>query len=72
MAVVIAVATVNFAVHMRLRALVIIEDYIHRPVLKPFLLVAKTGIAYGAAVVLAAVKISAFGCNGSLSDSRRT
>ncbi|MGO4558219.1 succinate dehydrogenase, hydrophobic membrane anchor protein [Mesorhizobium sp. 2RAF21] len=62
-AVVVALALLNFAVHMRLGAQVIIEDYIHRPVLKPFLLMANIGIAYGAATVaiLALVKLSAFG-----------
>lgn len=62
-AVVVALALVNFAVHMRLGAQVIIEDYIHRPVLKPFLLMANIGIAYGTATVaiLALAKLSAFG-----------
>lgn len=62
-AAVFASALINFAVHMRLGAQVIIEDYIHRPVLKPFLLTANIGIAYGTATVaiLAVVKISAFG-----------
>jgi len=62
-AAVIALALGNFAVHMRLGAQVIIEDYIHRPVLKPFLLMANIGIAYGAATIaiLAVIKISVFG-----------
>jgi succinate dehydrogenase / fumarate reductase membrane anchor subunit len=63
MAALITLALVNFAVHMRLGTQVIIEDYIHSSVLKPFLLVANIGIAYGTATVaiLAVVKISAFG-----------
>ncbi len=62
-AAVVALGIVNFAVHMRLGAQVIIEDYVHRPVLKPLLLAANTGIAYGTAVVaiLALIKIFAFG-----------
>ena len=62
-AAIVALALVNFAVHMRLGAQVIIEDYIHRPVLKPFLLIANIGIAYGTATVaiLAVIKIGAFG-----------
>jgi succinate dehydrogenase / fumarate reductase membrane anchor subunit len=62
-AAIVALALVNFAVHMRLGAQVIIEDYIHRPVLKPFLLMANIGIAYGTATVaiLALVKLSVFG-----------
>jgi succinate dehydrogenase / fumarate reductase membrane anchor subunit len=62
-AAVVALTIVNFAVHMRLGAQVIIEDYVHRPVLKSFMLVANTGIAYCTAVVaiLALIKISTFG-----------
>jgi succinate dehydrogenase / fumarate reductase membrane anchor subunit len=62
-AVLIVMVIVNFAVHMRLGAQVIIEDYVHRPILKPILLVANTGVAYGAAIaaILAVIRISAFG-----------
>ncbi len=62
-AVLMVMAIVNFAVHMRLGAQVVIEDYVHRPVLKPFLLMINTGTAYGAAIVaiLAVIRISAFG-----------
>jgi succinate dehydrogenase / fumarate reductase membrane anchor subunit len=62
-AAIIALAIVNFAVHMRLGAQVIIEDYVHRPVLKPLMLAANTGIAYGVATIaiLALIKISVFG-----------
>jgi len=62
-AAIVALAIVNFAVHMRLGAQVIIEDYVHRPVLKPLMLVVNTGIAYGTATVaiLALIKISALG-----------
>jgi succinate dehydrogenase hydrophobic anchor subunit len=47
---------------MRLGAQIIIEDYVHRPVLKPLLLTANTGAAYGAAIaaILAVIRISAF------------
>jgi len=60
---VMVIVIVNFAVHMRLGAQVVIEDYVHRPVLKPLLLMINTGTAYGAAIVaaLAVIRISAFG-----------
>lgn len=62
-AVLMVMVIVNFAVHMRLGSQVVIEDYVHRPVLKPFLLMMNTGTAYGAAIVavLAVVRIVAFG-----------
>lgn len=62
-AVLIAMAVLNFAIHMRLGARIVIEDYVHRPVLKAFLLVVNTGVAYSAAIVaiLAVIKISTFG-----------
>jgi succinate dehydrogenase hydrophobic anchor subunit len=48
---------------MRLGAQVVIEDYVHRPVLKPLLLMINTGTAYSAAIVaaLAVIRIAAFG-----------
>ncbi|MFC3209033.1 succinate dehydrogenase, hydrophobic membrane anchor protein [Aquamicrobium soli] len=60
---VMVIVIVNFAVHMRLGAQVVIEDYVHRPVLKPLLLMINTGTAFGAAIVaaLAVIRISAFG-----------
>jgi succinate dehydrogenase / fumarate reductase membrane anchor subunit len=60
--VLIVMVIVNFAIHMRLGAQIIIEDYVHRPVLKPLLLTANTGAAYGAAIaaILAVIRISAF------------
>lgn len=62
-AVLMVMVIVNFAVHMRLGAQVVIEDYVHRPVLKPFLLMINTGTAYGAAIVavLAVVRIAVSG-----------
>lgn len=62
-AVLIAMAVLNFAVHMRLGARIIIEDYVHRPVLKAFLLTVNTGTAYGAAIVaiLAVTKVLVLG-----------
>jgi succinate dehydrogenase / fumarate reductase membrane anchor subunit len=62
-AVLLVLTIVNFAVHMRLGAQVIIEDYVHRPVLKPVLLMANTGLAYVAAIigVLATVRIAVTG-----------
>lgn len=63
MAVLMVMVIVNFAVHMRLGAQVVIEDYVHRPVLKPLLLMINTGTAYSAAIVaaLAVIRIAAFG-----------
>lgn len=62
-AVLMVMVIVNFAVHMRLGAQVVIEDYVHRPVLKPLLLMINTGTTYGAAIVaaLAVIRISVFG-----------
>lgn len=62
-AVLLVLMIVNFAAHMRLGAKVIIEDYVHRPVLKPILLMANTGVAYAAAVVgvLATIRIAVVG-----------
>jgi succinate dehydrogenase / fumarate reductase membrane anchor subunit len=62
-AVLLMLAIVNFAVHMRLGTQVIIEDYIHRPVLKPMLLMANTGVASAAAIVgiLATIRIAVTG-----------
>ena len=62
-AMLVVMVIVNFAVHMRLGAQVVIEDYVHRPVLKPFLLMINTGTAYGAAIVavLAVIRIAASG-----------
>lgn len=62
-AVLMVMVIANFAVHMRLGAQVVIEDYVHRPVLKLSLLMINTGTAYGAAIaaVLAVIRIAVSG-----------
>ncbi len=53
----------NFSIHMRLGAQIIIEDYVHNVVLKPLLLMANTGlvIAVGTVGAMATVKIALVG-----------
>ncbi|RTL92987.1 MAG: succinate dehydrogenase, hydrophobic membrane anchor protein [Hyphomicrobiales bacterium] len=59
-ALLIVVAIVNFTVHMRLGAQIIIEDYVHHPLAKPLLLITNIGLAYlaGAMGILAVIDIA--------------
>lgn len=62
-AILLVLTIVNFCVHMRIGMQVIIEDYVHGPILKILLLMANTGfaVAMGVAGVLAIVKIVVMG-----------
>ncbi len=56
-------AIANFAVHMRLGARIIIEDYVHHPIGKALLLIVNIGLAYLAGVIgiLAVIDIAVSG-----------
>ena len=63
MAALLLLTIFNFSVHMRPGAQIIIEDYVHNPVLKPLLLMTNTGLVSAVGVVgaLATVKIALVG-----------